>query len=261
MSAEVRSLRFGWRGRVAQCQGKRVGDDERTQSGSFRRFLQAGGPNAISTFVGTCPLWLRSVSPARSPRSGEGEGQPRDAESRGRLPNRSSSHGLPLGLWVGERRVGPRADEAIGLGRRQLHAPRSVGDRSPGESGWQSTDRIGVVGVTAEQQRATVAAEPFLATASGFPASKPFLAGHDLKRAGCGAAAPGRISRPGPRSRCTKAPLTGSRTRSPDPGRHYRTIGGAPPYIETSHFEVQLVYFSNGFVPPRAQDCTLASTE
>jgi len=54
--------------------------------------------------------------------------------------------------------------------------------------------------------------------------------------------------------------------REPDTKPRPRTTlphywGGAPPYIETSHFEVQLVYFSNGFVPPRAQDCTLASTE
>jgi len=50
-------------------------------------------------------------------------------------------------------------------------------------------DGIGVVGVSAEQRRATVAAEPFLATAIGLPDSKPVLAGDDLKRARCGVGA------------------------------------------------------------------------
>jgi len=50
-------------------------------------------------------------------------------------------------------------------------------------------DGVGVPGVAAEQRRATVAAKPFLATAIGFPDSKPVLAGDDLKRAGCGVGA------------------------------------------------------------------------
>jgi len=55
-------------------------------------------------------------------------------------------------------------------------------------------DWIGVVGVAAKQRRATIAAEPFLPTAVGFPGSQLVLAGDDLKRAGCGMGAGRRCS-------------------------------------------------------------------
>jgi len=82
---------------------------------------------------------------------------------------------------VGDRLPGRRIGDELADARAD---PRVTIERSHPDA-----DRIGVAGVAAEQRRATVAAEPFLATAIGLPDSKPVLAGDDLKRAGCGVGA------------------------------------------------------------------------
>jgi len=79
---------------------------------------------------------------------------------------------------VGDRLPGRRIGDELADARPD---PRVTIERSHPDA-----DRIGVAGVAAEQRRATVAAEPFLATAIRLPDSKPVLAGHDLKRAGRG---------------------------------------------------------------------------
>jgi hypothetical protein len=56
--------------------------------------------------------------------------------------------------------------------------PRIAIERSHPDS-----DRVGVVGVAAEQRRATVAAEPFLAAAVRLPYAKLVLTRNDPKRA------------------------------------------------------------------------------
>ena len=102
----------------------------------------------------------------------------------GKLGYRSSSRSRVATLGVaGQSIVGDRFPRS-GVGDKLTDARPDSGIDIEGPH--PDRDRIGVTGITSEQRRATVAAEPFLAASVRLPDAKPVLARNDPKAARCG---------------------------------------------------------------------------